>query len=534
LTQPLEVVFEHDAIPPGSSISYLITSPAEGEELQAHHIHATVCFEGRRREYGFSDLPPAGRRIFAKLAAHNALLRIEDSRDNVEAITSAAINFHFYGSKNASPKLNDFAVSISCEAQIYRYTDLPAEFAPEFARCFERWAEAYQGGIPFIEYGPAQEAAKAFVPLFRAWRQAEARKDTGALATTEEPKGRAAPAIPLLKDPPEPFLRILSTQVHVATTRLFSEDPADNNLERTLLSGGITLTMRENRTFPQPRMLDILDALSIMATMRDRDKYASEWSTITAEMILDECGIKRRGVRKGGKSYKGCHRREDLEYVSRCVQALGLLQVSMDNVRLLDRSAHRRSKYKYVTRKQRSPFFHINETFNKDGSFPVEWTFTLGEAAREFVDQSQFTYLGRPALKYDSYRERSEKTIAYFLAMKHAIAHGKPAKIKVRDIVAQCGIPLDRERPQRVRDRVERALRRLIKDKVIRAFRYTHGDKWPPRDWLDQYLDAVVEVTLTADNPLALTAEKKRLTIETKQAVSRPVTISSKNEGAIA
>lgn len=521
MTQPLRAVCP----------IYYIPGPVEGkaQEAQLHNIHAcAVSDEGGQLAYEFSDLSQSDfpqaeaeakstrldiiANIAGARAANNNASR-KASLDSMEAITTASVNFYFAGSKNSPPELDDFAASTTCEPQTYSYVQLQGACASAFLHVFERCAEAYTQGIPFAEYDPALEAGKAFVPLFREWRLTEARKEAAEI-TANDPNSLPAPA-PLQQ---QQFLPTPSGQGHQSAVR-FIIAPDENKRAGMTFTGGerggtITFSLRSATSQLSIQDLDI-SCVSLFITMLSTlERLKTEWAALTCEMVLDMRGIKRTGAKSGGKDYQGAHRREDLDEVDRQFQAMQTLHAKLEDFPVLDTSSPGK-KRAYKPLSVGSHFFTI-AAIEKPG--PPRWAFSLGPAAKAFGVQSPFSYFPRRALKYSPIHERTEKALACYFFAHHANSQGKPVRRKIADIIAWCAIPMDRRYPQKVVDRFDKAMCRLVLDGVLGWFAYPRDGTLPLRGWLDHWLNLIVEVAPAANNPITLTAEKRAIAGAQEQA----------------
>ena len=114
----------------------------------------------------------------------------------------------------------------------------------------------------------------------------------------------------------------------------------------------------------------------------------------------------------------------------------------------------------------------------------------------------QFGSLARQALAYDPYRERPEKWLAKSLTFAtrwNTRRRDRALRLRVTTLLDNAALVPDPTRPQRTRDRLERALSRLASDDVIAAWEY-EGDPGllPARAWLPIWQEMIVRVTPAA------------------------------------
>jgi len=123
-----------------------------------------------------------------------------------------------------------------------------------------------------------------------------------------------------------------------------------------------------------------------------------------------------------------------------------------------------------------------------------------GEWAKRYwdLDLHQTGLLAQKALAYDPYRQQFEKRLAKYFAFQFrwkAKERADTVRFQVATLLENGGVEADPARPQRTRDRFEKALDQLRADQVINAWSYVVNlDKPPARNWLEGWKKETVAI----------------------------------------
>jgi len=137
------------------------------------------------------------------------------------------------------------------------------------------------------------------------------------------------------------------------------------------------------------------------------------------------------------------------------------------------------------------------ETFDGPG-MPIAWGFTLGDPLKAFVSgrNRMVARLSKKALHYHETGERWERRLAIYCMfyMRVDAKTGHTFRRRVGTILDEIEMlpEVDRRNPERTRQRLHKALGKLVADGIIGAWDYATEDNLPPRNWLDKWMDRVL------------------------------------------
>jgi hypothetical protein len=235
------------------------------------------------------------------------------------------------------------------------------------------------------------------------------------------------------------------------------------------------------------------------AASRAAGEIAPVW--ITADAILDARGIRR--IRRGGEpgDWQHGHRREDRIAAGRALAQLDQLWLEVVDVEVAPARGGKPARQVNVESRTLAVLDRLTGR-DEDGQVvflaarvvPGDWLRAWSEVGLRQVGQ-----LARQALVYDPYRERPEKWLAKYLAFTfrwNARRRAGEVRLRVSTLLENAALISDATRPQRTRDRLERALVRLQRDGVIAAWEY-EGDPGllPARAWLPLWEAMIVRVS---------------------------------------
>jgi hypothetical protein len=126
--------------------------------------------------------------------------------------------------------------------------------------------------------------------------------------------------------------------------------------------------------------------------------------------------------------------------------------------------------------------------------------FAPGEWAREYwgADLRWRGLLAQQALSYHLERQQPEKRLAKYLAFHFRMdARGGRAALRrsVADLLDVAGITVNQHRPEeRTKQRLEKALDQLARDKILKGWTYVHSGDLPAREWVPAWLRWAVDL----------------------------------------
>jgi len=402
----------------------------------------------------------------------------------------------------------------------------------------EATLDQFAGVLEIIaRYGEATGQAEAPLPPALAGQVEHVRALAGAAETTLRVLRGPSPQSPAIADVFRDGLASLPTYQSlwgvlqaIQEGRNALQQWTDNNGQTVPMrpvydgKGTAYLSVREPAGDRRPAAAVIR---SLWAKVRELDDLTSDvllyclccWATrtsspgefvwIIADRVLDERGVQRKRYRSEGLRWLHGHRRDDRLAVWQALVRLKDLWLEMLDVEVLPARRGRKAQFVRVE----SPLLLTdarmtqhdldnNEAFLAAQVAPGRWARELWE-----VLGPQTGLLARKALEYDPYRERPEKRLAKYLAFhvrRNAQWHAEELPLRVATLLDALGdaIPADPARPGRTKDRLDKALDRLVADHVIGRWVYVDAPELPARGWFDQWLTWRVVIS-PADNVIA-------------------------------
>jgi hypothetical protein len=250
------------------------------------------------------------------------------------------------------------------------------------------------------------------------------------------------------------------------------------------------------------------DALCVaLARLEEEGRSPNEDVWLTTAAVLDARGIKRMTRAGEPGNWTHGHRTADLARAGRALKQLETLSIVLDQVRVtrgVTKSGRARPA-SIVTHRSRLLTLS-GEVARKDGAgaeYLVAARVGFGEWAEVFWELGvrQVARLNRKALAYDPVAEQVEKRLAKYLAFHFRRNSGDRVRLRVETMLGEVDLAPQRDRPQRTRDRLEKALRRLHDDELLAGWGYTNDapDALPVRGWLRPWLTSTVWLTPPPD-----------------------------------
>jgi hypothetical protein len=265
------------------------------------------------------------------------------------------------------------------------------------------------------------------------------------------------------------------------------------------------------RMWEQTNKLSDLDAdvyLAMIAQMLKgvKDEQGNTW--ITAQQILDYRGIEPKANKSAtGSIYVGGHRWEDIEAIAACVKNMENVVIRVNEQQIIDDTAPTSNKRKRPrkTVSLNSRLFMFGDTIDHktlpfDGpgrSITIAWQYRQSSWMVPFLEGSnRFTgLLFQKVLQYDPYHEVWEKRLSrhFMFWLRTNASHEKKPALVIGDLLAELNLGIEEDRPQRTRDRFEKAMDRLASDGLL-TWDYKEKIELPPRKWLSTWLQQQITV----------------------------------------
>ncbi len=258
------------------------------------------------------------------------------------------------------------------------------------------------------------------------------------------------------------------------------------------------------------RDADALDALCAIYMAQARNP--NDAAVAELDQLLALRGLKPK---RGGAGRRGGYEPEQREDMLKALAHLQNIWITIAQVESGREGARGRQAKDAGTKTLQSRLFVITDRtgeLRQDGSVDVErFVFRPGRAFAAcmfgegmFGEGRQTALLFQKALQYDPYRRRWEKRLTRYLCWQwRALAAdaGAGQSCAVQALLDSVGEPVDTRYPGKTRARLEKALDRLVVDKVLAAWRYAAA---PPdgrhHRWVEEWLQA--EILVEAPQPV--------------------------------
>lgn len=151
-------------------------------------------------------------------------------------------------------------------------------------------------------------------------------------------------------------------------------------------------------------------------------------------------------------------------------------------------------------------------TTDSETSMEVAWHIAPGDWLAPFLEypNRQIANLSDRILRYDPYRQKWEKSFGYYFFFNgHMNSKGRGCTFNrfIEPLLKECSLDgeIERGRPQRTRDRFEKAMNKLVEDRLINEWHYTdHKNGYIPskRSWIDEWLGLKVAIEIAPEKDL--------------------------------
>src|SRR6266496_805072 len=245
-------------------------------------------------------------------------------------------------------------------------------------------------------------------------------------------------------------------------------------------------------------------------------------TVIFANTILEYRGIEPRMQvdEPGGQKRRAGHRQEDIEGIARCMHRITNLWVTINQFIKEDEPTGKRGRRKtkrieYTERCRLislESIWYQRELTDDNGPFPtrpiaqapVGWEVRAGKWLEPFLENRQVSFLFKRALEYDPHNEMWEKRLArYFFFHFRMNASAGSFNREIGKLLQTLSLPIAGDHPERnVKQRFEKALNRLTKDRQIDGWEYTEDIDLKSRGWLPTWLQQKVRIYIAPYRPL--------------------------------
>lgn len=248
-------------------------------------------------------------------------------------------------------------------------------------------------------------------------------------------------------------------------------------------------------------------SLAMAAQMMKGVKDEQGFTWITTEQLLNYRGIKpKRNQGDLDNKYTGGHRWEDIETIARCIKRMENVFIKVQEMEIIDDSAPGKKRGKPRTTINRmSRLFIFGDTINHttlplDGpskTVTIAWQYRESSWMVPFLEGSN-RYTGilfQKVLNYDPYHEKWEKRLSKHLMvwLRTNASHKTKPGITVNELLTECRLDVEEDRPQRTLERFEKAMNRIQADGLL-TWHYKDDIALPARKWLPTWLQQQIVV----------------------------------------
>lgn len=247
---------------------------------------------------------------------------------------------------------------------------------------------------------------------------------------------------------------------------------------------------------------DVLDALA--ANWLRQARSPQEDAVADVDGLLAMRGLKPK---RSGQGRRGGYTPEQRRAILQALSHIQNLWIDMAEVEVYEDDA--KGRRRKVTQAIQSRPFVITDRMGQlrtDGYIDVlgynhRFIYRPGAVFARFLMGAgrQTALLSAKALRFDPERQRHEKRLTRYLswqwrARAHKGSYLQPYRVKT--LLEAADLEENRRRGARIRERLEKALERLLDEGVISAWQYDRWDEATAeqRDWFDQWLQATIVV----------------------------------------
>ncbi len=255
---------------------------------------------------------------------------------------------------------------------------------------------------------------------------------------------------------------------------------------------------------------------------------------IYASNILEYRGLTPRmqADTPGGPKRRAGHRYEDLNDIARSIERISDLWVTIQQIIKEDaepeqgkRRRRKPKKREYTQRSrvvnlesmwyQRELTDDINEPVLTKPIYqtPIGWYIRAGKWLEPFLENRQVAWICKQALEYDPHNEMWEKRLArYFFFHFRMNASAGSFHREIGKLLQALSLPIDKRFPERnTKQRFEKALNRLTKDRQIDGWEYTEEIDLQSRGWLPTWLQQKVRIYIAPYRSLKVVENQEKL-----------------------
>lgn len=251
------------------------------------------------------------------------------------------------------------------------------------------------------------------------------------------------------------------------------------------------------------------DIIAAMMAQVLRDGRPDATAFVYADTILDYRQVERK---KGKDGYSAGHQRNMRLEVADSIQRFAHLYVTTKTLEIRRKKAHGKIEVDTVDWNEKVLQLHGNATRREDDA-ELAWQYSFGQWFTTFLENPNrfVAYILQRALAYHPIKQQWTKQLAHYLTleMRKNADNGCELRRTVGELLKGAGITVDPRYPNKAKDRLEGAIRDVIRDGLFRVehdgkvldastpeaeiARWTATSKaLPARNWFAAYSKEVV------------------------------------------
>lgn len=242
------------------------------------------------------------------------------------------------------------------------------------------------------------------------------------------------------------------------------------------------------------------------AIIRETNGAGAAW--IWASHFLDQRGVRPIMKREGALIRRAGHRLKDIADIDQAIYRLSGLWITIEEVFPARRKGGKARVYRHQGRVLTVVETWSQHTLDVDGQtperLPVAWKIRAGDWLMEYLQAPRYVAaFCDQSLRYDPENEKWEKRLSrYFLFFLRINSRHQSSTLvrSIEELLQANSLPLDLTNPQRSRQRLEKALNRLLADQQMEHWEYVPASMsdLPAKQWLKTWLQWNVRISVHA------------------------------------
>lgn len=209
----------------------------------------------------------------------------------------------------------------------------------------------------------------------------------------------------------------------------------------------------------------------------------------------------------GGRKRRAGHRQEKIREVGESIGRLENIWLTLSQ--WIDEKSNSKKKRKRTQYTHKGRLLIIEEALTQrelsewdedgDPGLEIAWRIRPGSWLRIFLEDPnrQVAILCQKSLQYHLTKELWEKRLSrYFMFHGHINTHGGGGVFnrEIGKLLQELSLEVNQRDPQRTRDRFEKAMNTLVKDRIIQEWHYKEEFSLSAKGWLTTWLEQKISI----------------------------------------